>query len=59
MKKISNFFKDVKKEISKVIWPNNNNMVKYTTITIVFIVFFAVFFLSIDFVVAFFKSLGV
>ena len=59
MKKIKNFFKDVKKEISKVKWPSRKNMIKYTIITVVFILFFALFFLSLDLIIAFIKSLGV
>lgn len=59
MKKVKNFFKDVKKEISKVKWPSRKNMIKYTIITVVFILFFALFFLSFDLIIAFIKSLGV
>lgn len=59
MKKIIEFFKDVKKEISKVKWPSRKNMVKYSVTTILFIAFFAVFFLGLDFIIAFVKSLGV
>ncbi len=59
MKKVKNFFKDVKKEISKVKWPSRKNMIKYTIITVVFILFFALFFLSLDLIIAFIKSLGV
>ena len=59
MKKVKNFFKDVKKEISNVKWPSRKNMIKYTIITVVFILFFALFFLSLDLIIAFIKSLGV
>ena len=59
MKKVKNFFKDEKKEISKVKWPSRKNMIKYTIITVVFILFFALFFLSLDLIIAFIKSLGV
>ena len=57
MKKIKNFFSNVKKEVSKVKWPTRKNMVKYTLITVVFIVFFAVFFLVLDFIIAYLKVL--
>ena len=53
MKKIKNFFKDVKKEVSKVKWPSKKNMVKYTTTVVVFIAFFALFFTAINLVIAF------
>ena len=59
MKKIKNFFKDVKKEVSKVKWPTKKDMFKYSLTVILFIVFFALFFLAIDVVVALIKSLGV
>ena len=57
MKKVKNFFKDVKKEISKVKWPSRKNMIKYTIITVVFILFFALFFLSLDLIIAFINFL--
>ena len=59
MKKIKNFFKDVKKEISKVKWPTKKDMFKYSLTVVLFIVFFALFFSAIDVVVALIKSLGV
>ena len=59
MKKIKNFFKDVKKEISKVKWPTKKDMFKYSLTVILFIVFFALFFSAIDVVVALIKSLAV
>ena len=43
MKKIKEFFKDVKKEISKVKWPTKKNMVKYSLTTILFVLFFVWF----------------
>ena len=46
MKKIKNFFKDVKKEVSKVKWPTKKDMFKYSLTVILFIVFFALFFLG-------------
>ena len=36
MKKIKEFFHEVKKEISKVKWPTKKDMVKYSIATIVF-----------------------
>ena len=59
MKKIKNFFKDVKKEVSKVKWPTKKDMFKYSLTVILFIVFFVLFFSAIDVVVALIKSLGV
>ena len=59
MKKIKEFFKDVKKEVSKVKWPSKKNMVKYTITTVVFILFFALMYAALDVIIALIKSLGV
>jgi preprotein translocase subunit SecE len=58
MKKIKTFFKDVKKELNKVKWPSKKNMVKYSVVTVVFIIFFALFFTALDLIIAFVKTLG-
>lgn len=58
MKKIKEFFKDVKKEISKVKWPSRKNMTKYTTTTVLFILFFAILYVCLDLIIALVKSLG-
>ncbi len=50
------FFKEVKSEMSKVKWPSKKDMVKYSVATITFIVFFALFFYLIDFIVALLKA---
>ena len=58
MKKIKTFFKDVKKELNKVKWPSKKNMVKYSVVTVVFIIFFALFFTALDLIIAFVKTVG-
>ena len=57
MKKIKDFFVSVKKEISKVKWPTKKDMIKYSVITVIFIVFFALFFVQLDFIIAYVKVL--
>ena len=57
MKKIKDFFVSVKKEISKVKWPTKKDMMKYSVITVMFIVFFALFFVLLDFIIAYVKVL--
>lgn len=47
IKKIKNFFGEVRKEFSKVKWPSKKDMVKYSIATIVFVIFFALFFYAI------------
>ena len=57
MKKIKDFFVSVKKEISKVKWPTKKDMIKYSVITVMFIVFFALFFVLLDFIISYVKVL--
>lgn len=57
MKKIKKFLSEVKKELSKVKWPNRKDMIKYSIATICFIVFFAGFFYLIYMAVSFIKTL--
>ena len=42
--------------MSKVKWPSKKDMVKYSIATIIFIVFFAVFFYLIDLIIALLKA---
>jgi preprotein translocase subunit SecE len=58
MKKIKGFFLDVKKEISKVKWPSKKDMVKYSITTITFVAFFALFFLGLDLINAYIRTIG-
>jgi preprotein translocase subunit SecE len=57
MSKVSNFFIGIKKEMEKVKWPSKKEMVKYSITTIIFIIFFALFFFSLDLIFAYLKSL--
>ena len=52
------FFKEVKAEMSKVKWPSRKDMVKYSIATIVFVIFFALFFYAIDFLLALLKEVS-
>ena len=51
------FCNGVKGEFTKVHWTSKNDMVKYSIATIVFIIFFSVFFYGIDIIFALVKSL--
>ncbi len=55
-KRISNWFKSVVKEVSKVRWTSKKEMIKYSIATIVFIIFFALFFYAIELLMALLKS---
>ncbi len=56
-KSIFNFFKGVKDEMSKVVWPNKRDMAKYSIATILFIVLFAIYFYGIETLMAWLKSI--
>ncbi|MBQ7105293.1 MAG: preprotein translocase subunit SecE [Bacilli bacterium] len=55
--KKESFFKGVKSEMSKVVWPTKKNMVKYSIATLVFIIFFALYFYGIEVIMAWLKSI--
>lgn len=57
MKKIINFLKEVRKEMSKVHFPTKKVMAKYSIAVIGFILVFTAFFLMSDVVIAFIKQL--
>lgn len=58
-KKVKNkesWFKGVKEEFKKVRWPSKKDMIKYTNATLVFIIFFGIFFYLIELAVYFIKA---
>ena len=46
-----------KAEFSKVKWPNKKEMIKYSIATIVFVIFFGVFFFAIQALMSFLKTI--
>lgn len=50
------YFKGVKKEISRIKWTSKKDLVKYSVSTIIFMIFFGVFFYAIDLLVALLRS---
>ena len=56
-KAIFNFFKGVKDEMSRVVWPTKRDMVKYSIATIIFVVVFAIYFYGIEVFMAWLKSI--
>ena len=56
MKKIVDYFKGVKKEISRIRWTSKKELLKYSVSTIIFILFFGVFFYAVDILVALLRS---
>ena len=51
------YFKQVKGELKKVKWPTRKELIKYTISTLVFVIFFALFFYGIETLFAFVKGL--
>ena len=56
MSKIVDYFKGVRKEISRIKWTCKKDLLKYSISTIVFMLFFGVFFYAIDLLVALLRS---
>ena len=56
MKKIIDYFKGVKKEISRIKWTSKKDLLKYSVASILFVIFFGVFFYVIDMMVALLRS---
>ena len=57
-KRIGNYFKGVFKEIKRIKWTSGSDLLKYSLATIMFVVFFGVYFYAIDWVVLFIRSLA-
>ena len=51
MSKIKKFISDMKKELDRIRWCKGKELVKNAVVTIVFIIFFALFCMLIEFVV--------
>lgn len=52
MKKIAKFFVGVKKEMTKVRWPNKKEMITYSIATISFVLIFGIFFAGLDLILS-------
>ncbi len=57
MSKIHDSLVEIKKETKKVKWPSKKDMIKYSVATISFVVFFAIFFIASDAILAGLKML--
>lgn len=56
--RIVRFFVGLKKELKRVHFPSRKDLIKYSIATVVFVIFFALFFYAIDVLFAFLQSLG-
>ena len=48
MDKIKEFLEDVRKEMKKVSWPDQQELVDYTIVVVVFTILLAVFIFAVD-----------
>ncbi len=58
LSRLATWFVGLKKEFKRIHFPSKKEMVKYSFATIIFIVFFALFFYAIDVLFALLQSLG-
>jgi len=56
MKKVVDYFKGIKKEISRIKWTSKKDLLKYSVASILFVMFFGIFFYAIDILVAVLRS---
>lgn len=57
-KKIGKYFKGVGKEIKRIRWTNGKDLVKYSIATVVFVLFFGIYFYGIDWIALLVRSLA-
>ena len=55
-RKLVDYFKGIKKEISRIKWTSKNDLLKYSVASILIVMFFGVFFYIIDILVALLRS---
>lgn len=56
-KSISNYFKDLKSELKKVVWPTRSRVLRGTIIVIAMIILVAIIVMALDFVFSFLMAL--
>ena len=56
--KKKHFLGEVRSEMAKVKWPSKKDMIKYSIATIIFVIFFALFFYAIDLIIALLKEVS-
>ena len=57
-KKVSKYFKGVWKELKRIRWTDRKDLVKYSICTLVFVLFFGLYFYAIDWIVLLVRSLA-
>ena len=57
-KKVSKYFKGVWKELKRIRWTDRKDLAKYSICTLVFVLFFGLYFYAIDWIVLLVRSLA-
>lgn len=57
-KRIAKYFKGVIKEIKRIRWTSGKDLLKYSVATVVFVLFFGLYFYAIDWIVLVVRSLA-
>lgn len=57
-KRIAKYFKGVGKELKRIRWTDKKDLFKYSICTLVFVLFFGVYFYAIDWIVLLVRSLA-
>ena len=57
-KRIAKYFKGVGKEIKRIRWTDRKDLFKYSICTLVFVLFFGIYFYAIDWIVLLVRSLA-
>ena len=58
LKRIVKYFKGVGKEVKRIRWTDRKDLLKYSICTLVFVLFFGVYFYAIDWIVLLIRSLA-
>ena len=56
--KVGKYFKGVFKEIKRIRWTDKKDLFKYSVCTVVFVLFFGIYFYAIDWIVLLVRSLA-
>mgnify|MGYP002625707543 FL=1 len=57
-KKIAKYFRGVWKELGRIRWTNRKDLVKYSIATVIFVLFFGIYFYAIDWIALLVRSLA-
>ena len=55
--KIGKYFKGVAKEVKRIRWTDKKDLLKYSVATVIFVLFFGIYFYLIQLAMAFIKSI--